>query len=252
MKRYTYTPLIWALIGVTGIAGPAAAQKKVTHQSLYWLRYFGKYAVSDNWQLNFEIEDRRFFKNNRQSNWFLPRVGVERKLGSGVAVGAGFTYYLASNPADPSKETAVTVPELRPHQYLNIAQKLSKLELSHRFQMEERWVRNSTATELLPGYSFQGRVRYRFQLKYPLLPAHEGAGGLDAIASDELLLNVGSKIVANTFDQNRLYLALNYGLSKAFQVELGYLNWFQERGSGVDYYNRDIARLTIYHRLKLY
>lgn len=252
MKRYTYKPLVWLAFGVAGIGSPAFGQKQVTHQSQYWVRYFGKYKLSDDWSLNLEVEDRRFFKNNRQSNWFLPRVAVERKLGKGWAAGAGFSYYLASSPADPDQETVVTAPEWRPHQYLTSSQNLGDLGIQHRFQFEERWIHNSTSTELTDGYHYQGRARYRFQLKYPLIKQKSAAGTLTAVAFDEILLNVGHSIVANTFDQNRIYAALNYGISKSFQVELGYLNWFQERSSGQQYYHRDIARLTIYHNLKLY
>lgn len=252
MNRFTYKPLAWITLSVAGFTSPALGQKQVTHQSQYWIRYYGKYTVSDTWNLSFEIEDRHFFKNNRQSNWFLPRVAAERNLGKGWSAGAGFTYYLASNPADPAKQTAVTVPELRPHQYLTSSQTLGNMGISHRFQLEERWIHNSTSSALTPGYHFQGRVRYRFQLKYPLIRRETAKGNLSAIASDEILLNVGHEIVANTFDQNRIYFGLNYGISRAFQVELGYLNWFQERSSGNQYYQRDIARLTIYHDLKLY
>lgn len=252
MKHFAYKPFVWIALGMTGFASPVLSQKQVTRQSLYWIRYYGKYKLSDSWVLNLEIEDRRFFKNNRQSNWFLPRVAVERKLGKGWAAGAGFSYYLASNPADPAKETAVAVPELRPHQYLTSAQSLGDLGISHRFQFEERWIHNSTSTKLTTGYHFQGRARYRFQLKYPLIKQKTAAGTLNAVAFDEILLNLGHNVVANTFDQNRIYVGLNYGISKALQVELGYLNWFQERSSGNQYYHRDIARLTIYHDLKLY
>lgn len=252
MKYYTYKPLVWIALGLAGFSSPASGQKKVTNQSLYWVRYFGKYKLSDTWALNLEVEDRRFFKNNRQSNWFLPRVALERNLGKGWAAGAGFTYYLASNPGDPDQETAVTSPELRPHQYLTSSQSVGKLGISHRFQFEERWIHNSNSTELTSGYHYQGRARYRFQLKYPLVKKETATGSLSAIAFDEILLNVGHNIVANTFDQNRIYFALNYGISNAFQVELGYLNWFQEKSSGDQYLHRDIARLTIYHNLKLY
>ena len=251
MKRYTNKPLVWIALGMAGFASPALGQKQITHQSQNWIRYYGKYKLSDNWNINLEIEDRRYFKHHRQSNWLLPRIAVERKLGKGWAAGAGFTYYLSSNPGDPSQETAVTVPELRPHQYLTSSQSLGDLNVSHRFQFEERWIHNSTASELTHGYHFQGRARYKFQLKYPLIKQKTEAGTLSAVAFDEILLNVGHSIVANTFDQNRVYFALNYGISRAFQVELGYMSQLQERSSGTAYYNRDIGRLTIYHSLKL-
>ncbi|SEA01213.1 Protein of unknown function [Arachidicoccus rhizosphaerae] len=252
MNRYKYRPLIWAALGMAGFTSPAIGQKQVTKQSQYWIRYYGKYKLSDDWGVNLEVEDRRYFKNNRQSNWFLPRVAVERKLGSGWAVGAGFTYYLASSPQDPEQETVVTAPELRPHQYFTSTQKLGKLGVQHRFQMEERWIHNSTSTELTSGYHFQGRARYRFQLSYPLVETKSTVGSLKAVAFDEILLNLGHNIVNNTFDQNRIYAGLNYGISKSFQAELGYMNWFQQRSSGNQYYNRDILRFTLYHTLKLY
>ena len=65
------------------------------------------------------------------------------------------------------------------------------------------------------------------------------------------MFNVGKKIVKNTFDQNRIYLAVNYKLNASYAFELGYMNWFQQQKSGVDFYNRDILRLSIIHSIDL-
>jgi hypothetical protein len=46
--------------------------------------------------------------------------------------------------------------------------------------------------------------------------------------------------LSKTFDQNRVYAAVQVGVSPVVALELGYLNSFQERASGVDYFNRDI------------
>jgi hypothetical protein len=78
------------------------------------------------------------------------------------------------------------------------------------------------------------------------------AGTLYAKVSDEIMLNLGHSVVNNTFDQNRAYFALNYGISNHLQVELGYMNYFQERSSGTQYYQRDIARLTVYHTIHFF
>ena len=69
--------------------------------------------------------------------------------------------------------------------------------------------------------------------------------------NEEILLNAGKSIVKNTFDQNRIYAALQYGINQKIAIELGYLNSFQQRASGVDYYDRDIIRFSIFHKLKL-
>lgn len=249
-KNYRYS--IFTFILLQGLSTVTQAQKQIAHQSQYWIRYYGKYHTSHDWETDVEIDDRRFFKDNRQANWVLPRLTVNRKLGAGWNIGAGFTYYTTSNPSDPEKAATVTVPELRPHEELNYSQKIGNLGIKQRFKLEQRWTHNSSASELTTGYSFKGRFRYQFQLDYRLSNSTTGSGTLTAKTSDEILLNLGHSVVNNTFDQNRLYVALNYELSKAFQVELGYMDYFQQRSSGNQYYQRDIARLTIYHSVNFF
>jgi hypothetical protein len=65
------------------------------------------------------------------------------------------------------------------------------------------------------------------------------------------MFNAGNAIVKNTFDQNRIYAAVQYGLNKSIAVELGYLNSYQRRANGIDYFNRDIVRLSIFHKIKV-
>lgn len=231
---------------------PAVAQKKVTHQSNYWIRYFGKYAFSPRWGATLELEDRRFFRHSRQTNWMLPRVTVNRSLGAGWGVGAGFTYYTSANPADPDAKIRVRVPELRPHQDVTYTQKIKRLTIGHRYRIEERFRHHADDQQLTAGYQFSLRVRYRLGLQYPLIQKDDGAGTLKVKASDELMINLGHSVVYNFFDQNRFYVGLNYGLSPSFQAELGYVNAFQQRGSGSEFYDRDVLRLTLYHLLNFF
>lgn len=249
-KKYKILYILTSVfISSTGVL---FAQKSVTHQSQYWLRYFGKYNLSPHYTIDVEFEDRRFFKDDRQGNWVLPRVTLERELGAGWSAGIGFTYYTSLNPQDPTKPQQLTVPELRPDEFLSYKQKIENLTISHRFQLEQRWTRKSSGSELKSGYTFTQRFRYQLQLQYPLIKKLTAAGTLNAKAADEILLNMGHSIVYNTFDQNRAYLGLNYGITNSFQVELGYVSYFQEQKTGTQYYNRDIARLTVYQTLNFY
>jgi hypothetical protein len=45
------------------------------------------------------------------------------------------------------------------------------------------------------------------------------------------MINGGNKI-KNTFDQNRVYAAVQVGVSPVVALELGYLNSFQEKSKG--------------------
>ncbi|PJJ75475.1 uncharacterized protein DUF2490 [Thermoflavifilum aggregans] len=246
MKRSFF----YTLIAQIFISSIGYAQKQITHQQLYWIRYYGQYVLSPDWTLTLEVEDRRYFTHNRQLYWVLPRINVLYNLGAGWQAAAGFTYYLTTNPADPEKSSSVTVPELRPHQELDYRQNIRKLTIDHRYRLEERWIHHSSGSELTPGYSFNFRFRYQLQLSYPIINKPQPAGRLTAKLADEIMFNFGHQIVYNSFDQNRIYAGLNYGISPNVQLELGYLNWFQQRSSGNQYYNRDNIRFTLYHRLK--
>ena len=65
------------------------------------------------------------------------------------------------------------------------------------------------------------------------------------------MINAGKNIIFNTFDQNRIYAGLQYGISSAVALELGYLNSFQQRATGVDYFDRNIIKVSIFHKLKI-
>ena len=89
------------------------------------------------------------------------------------------------------------------------------------------------------------RLRYQLEVQYTL-NEH-----LTIKAFDEILLNASKAILYNVFDQNRYGTSLQWSLNKHFGVEFGYFNWFQQRPSGKDFYNRDIWRLTFHHSIHL-
>jgi hypothetical protein len=65
------------------------------------------------------------------------------------------------------------------------------------------------------------------------------------------MINVGKAIVYNQFDQNRIYVGIEQGLGKGISAEIGYLYWYQQRASGNQFFERDIIRFTLNHKIKL-
>jgi hypothetical protein len=55
------------------------------------------------------------------------------------------------------------------------------------------------------------------------------------VLSDEVLLQFGSGIVLNTFDQNRLFAGLKKSLSRSWSFDLGYMLVYQQKPSGFQY-----------------
>jgi hypothetical protein len=226
------------------------AQKEVVTQELIWYGYFNTIVFSDKWSLTSEIQERQFVAPTRQHQ-FLLRSQASRKLGGGWSGSFGFCYFLQS-PNDPLSKNNLVVPELRPHLELSQKQFLKVVTLDHRYRFEARFFHNTNdnRTELEEGYDFGNfRFRYRITASVPIW-TFKDKQSLKIKVSDELHVNLGNKITTNVFDQNRLYTGINADATKNLSLEFGYLNWFQQRTNGT-FYNRHIARFTIYHKIDL-
>ncbi len=220
--------------------------KRITHQQLLWFAYFNRVDLGPKWYMVSELQERRFAFPDRQHQLVL-RAHAHRVFAEGWDASVGFTYFLQS-PQDPRSTSTLVVPELRPHVQVDGRNKLHpRWELVHRYRVERRFFRNVQGEDLVPGYWGWFRFRYRLTVQYKVWSKDDRSLKLNV--SDEIHFNFGSRVVMNSFDQNRIYAGVVYGFNKGLSAGIGYLNWFQQRTSGVDYYDRDIVRLIVEHRL---
>jgi hypothetical protein len=225
------------------------AQKKVENQQLIWYGYYNALKFNENWSLNSEIQERQFYNPTAQHQLVF-RSNLERKVFADWKASVGMTLFL-QNPNNPNSESNLTVPELRPDIGFSNKQKLGFLTINHRYKAEARFFHDVENEKLVGGYRFLNfRLGYQLGLDFPVWKK-EGNEKLVLKIKDEIMFNAGNKIVKNTFDQNRIYLAVNYKLNNSYAVELGYMNWFQQQKSGTDFYNRDILRFSIFHSIDL-
>jgi len=228
-------------------ASKAQTEKNIDHQSLLWTRYYNQLTINNKWSIHTEF-DNRIFINPVQENLYVFRIHGRYKINNTVDFGAGYAYFSVATQ-DPEVTYDFRIPEYRGQQDVTFKQEFDRFTMNQRFQVEERFIHNANKVELLPGTTFSWRFRYRLQGEYSCWKKDNQY--LKGIVYDELMINAGESIVKNTFDQNRIYAALQYGINKNFAVELGYLNSFQQRASGVDYFDRDIIRFTLFHKIKL-
>ncbi len=233
---------------LVGFVSKAQTEKNVDHQSLLWTRYYNQLTISKNWSVHTEL-DNRIFLNPVAKNLYVLRMNGRCRINKDLDLGAGVAYFSVATQ-DPEVTNNFRIPEYRAQQDITWKQELGSIILNQRFQVEERFIHNANKIELLPGTTFSWRFRYRLQGEYSFWKKENQY--LKAILYDELMINVGENIVKNTFDQNRIFAALQYGVSKNIALELGYLNSFQQRASGIDYFNRDIIRFTFLHKINLH
>lgn len=224
-----------------------AQSKKTDHQDLLWTRYYNIVNISSKWSIHSEF-DNRVFLNPIKENLYVFRLQGRYKINNHLETGMGFAYFSVYTQ-NPNINFDFEIPEYRVQQDITYKFDLNEMVLNQRLQIEERFIHNSTGIELFPSTTFYWRFRYRFQLEYPLW--EKETQQLKAILNDEIMFNGGKHVANNTFDQNRIYAALQYGLNKSFSIELGYLHSYQKRASGIDYYDRNIIRFTIFHKINL-
>lgn len=226
----------------------AQTEKTVDHQNLIWTRYYNLLELNKKWSIHSEFDNRVFINPNAQ-NLFVIRVQGRYKISDQVELGSGLTYFNVATQYPDNVEFDFNKPEYRIQQDVTWKKNWDKIALNQRFQIEERFFENYDREGLTTGTTFFLRFRYRLQGEYTFWKKENQY--LKAILYDEIMINAGSKIVSNTFDQNRIYAGLQYGISSAVAVELGYMNSFQQRVTGVDYFDRNIIRLSIFHKLKI-
>ena len=243
MKFY-YFLLFFLLTNMTLMA---QSEKNIDNQSILWTRYYNQLLLNEKLSLHTEF-DNRLFIQPLQENLFVIRIQGRYKINNHLETGAGFAYFSVDTQV-PDFNSDFNTPEFRGQQDLTWKSNVNKVTLIQRFQLEERFIRNTSKEELLSGTTFFWRFRYRLQGDYTFWKKEKQL--LKAVVSDEIMFNFGEKIIKNTFDQNRIYAAIHYGLNSNLALELGYLNSLQRRVNGIDYFNRDIIRFSIFHKIKI-
>ena len=224
-------------------------QKNVENQQLLWYGYYNKLQINKNWVLNSEVQERHFYQPLVQHQLVF-RTNLDRRILDDINVSLGFVVFLQS-PNDPESESTLMVPELRTDFGFNAKKKYKYFNVNQRLKVEARFFHQTENNELVGGYQFSNfRMRYQLGLDIPLIKKQD-AEKLILKIKDEVMFNFGKNIVKNVFDQNRIYIGLNYPMNKNLAFEAGYLNWFQQRPSGTDFYNRDIIRFSVFHTINL-
>lgn len=218
----------------------SAQEKNVETQNLLWGRYLLNYQFSEKWTPFFDVEERVYASTLRQHH-FLPSIGTRYKIDENFTLTAAMMYFGLTLPQDPDANNKKVQDELRPQLSLNFKHDTgSKLIFLSRIKPELRYIKTPDAAS----YKLRTlRLRMRMGVKYLINEK------FDVKLLEEIHMNISDKIVRNVFDQNRLSAGINYKFNDQFQFETGYLYWFQQTSSGVDFFSRNIVYFTIKQNL---
>ena len=225
--------------------------KNKQYQGALWFRYNQQLQLPKSLLLKSELEERIFITKVVKQHQFLFRFTLDKQLKKNWNIGGGFSmWYIGNN--DELNPSTLLIPEWRPHFEINHRNKINdRFNISQRFRAEWRFIKNTTKdfTQTIEGYTNNFRFRYQITLDYAVYKKEEKS--LHLMVFDEIMLNAGKSIVRNIFDQNRIGFSARYNFNKKIGVELGYINWFQQRPSGVDFFNRQILRFTLHNNFTI-
>ena len=214
-----------------------------------WFGYFNQTRFGNKWGTWTDIHLRTkedFVSDISQS---ILRFGLTYYLNDDTKLTAGYAY-VSHYPAENHKN--VTMPEHRPWQQLQWHIRNPKLRIMQWFRLEERFRRKIlNADELAEGYNFNFRIRYNFFSMFPLSKKRFQPGSLSFVVNDEVHINFGKEIVNNYFDQNRFFLGFAYHVNKHDNLQVGYMNIFQQLAAGNKYKSAHVARVFYFHNLDL-
>lgn len=112
----------------------------------------------------------------------------------------------------------------------------SRLQVTHRLRLEQRDVE---------GQSTRNRFRYFLGLNYPLNQDSLGEGAVYLSVYNEIFLNlekdIGNGRRVDTYDRNRAYAAIGYGVSDGIRLQFGVMH------QDTDLWAKNQLQLNLFH-----
>ena len=203
-------------------------QRLADHNTIGWLVYTGTFKIKPKIAIHTEYQWRRVdgFKNCQQS---LLRTGINYTVRKDISLNAGYAFAETFPYGDYPVATAF--PEHRIYEQVVIKNPVGKIEISHRFTLEQRFAGKVTIDNNQKNidWIYLNRMRYRLRTEIPI-----GKNNWSIAFQDEVFIGWGKNIGTNVFDQNRLAAMIGYKLNKHIKFEAGYLNQILQQGKRIN------------------
>lgn len=174
-----------------------------------WFIYFGNQAISKKLNWHNEVQYRNYnFAGDLQQ--LLLRTGVGINLSennNNLLLGYGF---IRSANYVPGTEDKTSLDEHRIYQQFITRQSFGRVNLQHRYRLEERFLPDD----------FKLRFRYFLSVNVPVNKVKMEKGAVYASFYNEIFIQGESPL----FDRNRVYGAIGYVLSKYLRAEIGFMS----------------------------
>lgn len=237
MKNKAFLIVILGLIGNSVVAQNTRIND---HNTIGWYNYFGTFKLDNKFSVHTEYQFRRVDLGSDKQQGLL-RLGLNYQFNPKIQFRLGYSWI----ETYPYGEISINgfgrdFTEHRIFQMVSISDKVSIVDFSHRFILEQRSVGRYSNANLASEDEFVllNRFRYMFRVQIPLKGKSIENKTPYVAVYDEVFIGFGENVTENIFDQNRLGIVLGYKFTNAFRIEAGYLNQMVQLGREVD--NRNV------------
>ena len=226
--------LFIALTVATGFVPHAASAQRQTYSNTNaWFQITGDVALNERWGILFDASNRRSGPIDETMANFI-RAGLAYELTDNVRIAIGGNY----SKSYPYGEIPApyAVPEWRIWEQLALTHSIGKLDLSHRYRLEQRsrGLRSDPDVDETDVWAHQGRFRYQVKGTLPLRGEDVEPGEPYLTLSNEIFISFGENVQYNIFDQDRAAFAFGYRMNRYWRVETGFMEHVVFKSNGVD------------------
>jgi len=219
-------------------AQDAPPPREVNHQAFAWIGLFTTHRFGDHWGVttDFLIQRNRFLKEPGLywlrlggGYWFNDRISLH------LALAKLWAYVPQLRNSDFTTENRVDAQILA-------TSTLGNFLVVQRFRTDLRW------REIVAGDETTARVfsiRPRYLASFTLPVSRNPRVPLPMVAS-EILVQFGTGLANNTFDQFRIFVGISHRLGKGFSYDFGYFQIFSRTAGGAVYNANHTLRFLMY------
>lgn len=234
---FTKAKLFFSTLFLVLISNSLSAQNRISnHNDIGWYAYNGTFKLDPKFSIHTEYQWRR---NDYITTWqqSLLRLGINYQANPNLQLRFGYAWAETFPYGEiPLNGMGKDFTEHRIYEMATVTDKIGKIDLSHRFMLEQRWVGRYSNASLTSEdqYPFMNRARYMIRLQMPLKGNSIAAKTPYAAVYDEVMIGFGKNVGENIFDQNRIGVLLGYKFNDLVRVEGGYLNQIVQLGREVE------------------
>jgi hypothetical protein len=239
--------MIAVALGFGAAAAPALAQRTTYTNFNSWYALGADIALPGPWSVLVDLQNRRSGPLRQTQSLFL-RPALIYAVNSGVKLGLG----ISRSESFPYGEipSAYHTPEWRLFEQLQLSHTVSRIAVSHRYRLEQRWLGRrgaDTADHAIAQWNRASRFRYQVRGVMPLkggtIDDHEPY----ATGYNELMIGFGRGVALNVFDQNRTAVGLGWRHSRSWRAEAGFLEQVVLKANGRDVERNHTLTFGLYY-----